>query len=350
MELRKLPTFYCPFPAAIHPRADDVRSAIIPWVRRFRLAEKAVAWHRLDGTRPEFLAARCYPDVTFEQLVLVTEWIIWFFQFDDQFDEGLLGRQPERVVQVLQALLASLSVGGPASPVMPPERPEAALGASLCDLWQRTCALSSPVWQARFIHDMGNYFSAYCQEAENRVRNVIPDIDSYIRIRYYSGALYSLLYLSEAFSGDTLPDMVLNSTPFQTLWHCTINAISWENDIVSLAKERARGEVNNLVIVLHYHQRCSWQEAIDMVNEQCTEQIHLFLEAERQLFADFPGPASARPTARYCVDGMRSWIRGNVDWSLIAHRYNVVEETAPDQTVSYLESLLSASATHEASD
>ncbi len=343
MESRKLPTFYCPFPSAVHPRADEARLVALSWIRRFRLAEKEVAWHRLDGTRSEFLAARCYPDVTFEQLVLVTEWIIWFFQFDDQFDEGSLGHQPEQVSQVFHGLLDLLFSGGPPGPVAPPEHPEDALATALCDLWQRTCALSSSAWQARFIRDMENYFSAYCQEVENRARGIIPDVESYNRIRRHSGALYSLLYLREAFSGDTLPATVINSAPFQTFWHCTINAISWQNDIVSLAKERARGEVNNLVIVLRHQRQCTWQEAIDMVNEMCTAQIELFLDAERQFFANRSYPASVLATARYCVDGMRDWIRGNLDWSVIALRYNVVEETAPDQTVSYLEPLLSAS-------
>src|ERR1700738_3622990 len=107
-----LPTFYCPFPPQVNPLVEAVNTHTFKWVQRFHLVEKEVARRRFVASRFAWLTARVYPTTGFEELALANDLIVWLFMLDDQFDDGLIGRQVEHTQAILHILFTLVTFEG----------------------------------------------------------------------------------------------------------------------------------------------------------------------------------------------------------------------------------------------
>jgi 5-epi-alpha-selinene synthase len=96
------------------------------------------------------------------------------------------------------------------------------------------------------------------------------------------------------------------------------NVVCWSNDIISLDKEMKRGDVHNLVLALRCEHQLVLQEAIDHAGELHDAEVRAFIDLEPRL-PSF-GAAVDAELARYVVI-LRSWMRGNLDWSHASGRY-----------------------------
>src|SRR4029079_10171473 len=123
-----------------------------------------------------------------------------------------------------------------------------------------------------------------------------------------------------------LPEAVHGSPELRALRRAAGNAICWINDLFSLRKELARGETNNLVVVLQRAHRCSLQEAIDRTHAMTEGEILLFGERERCLPAC---AAEIEPEVRRDVIDLRNDIPATLKWTLSCPRYSQVEHTRP---------------------
>jgi hypothetical protein len=108
--------------------------------------------------------------------------------------------------------------------------------------------------------------------------------------------------------------------------------------VFSLEKERGLGEWQNLVAVVGHARGLSDQDALPIACDMIDARTAEYVEYEAALLAGFGG----EPVRRY-VDGMRSWIRGNLDWSRRTHRYR--EGWSGEQPSRYLEPSLMGEAT-----
>jgi hypothetical protein len=330
MERILLPAIYCPFPPAINPLVEEVHKHSLEWVKRTGLIQKEVALQRFAAARFAWIAARAHPEATLDDLNLAADWQVWLFMFDDQFDDGAIGKEPERMSPILNDLLAMVMQ----PPLVAPERPVA---NALYDFWKRACSCTSRFWQARFTSHLADYFASYSWEALNRQANTIPSVKTYITNRRNSGSLATVFDLIDITQHVELPPHVYGSPEVQTLLRTASNVVCWVNDLFSFPKERARGELNNLVLVVQNAHCCSLPEAVKRVNDMITEEVRLFIETERNLPSY--SPEIDEGLQRYLVD-VRAWMRGNLDWSQETPRYSQVEYTDPGQSVSYLESIL----------
>lgn len=176
-----------------------------------------------------------------------------------------------------------------------------------------------------------------CLSGGNRVLGIVPDMETYIGKRQHSGGMTIGIDLIEFAEGIELGTELLDSKAFRVLATTTNNVVCWSNDIFSLAKEQARGDVNNLVVIVQHREHLTLQEAVERVNEMVTEQVRLFEETERALQEM---PEEMQGPMRAFIAGLKAWMRANVDWSLETKRYSQVEHTAPGETVSYVEGIL----------
>jgi hypothetical protein len=329
-----LPTFYCPFPPQVNPLVEAVNMYTFNWVQRFHLVEKEAARRRFAASRFAWLTARVYPTTGFEELALANDLLVWLFMLDDQFDDGLIGRQVEHTQAILHILFTLVALEGDGQDTSSPLF-EGAVAASLVDIWRRLLPRTTSLWRERFFQHVRDYFISYDWETQNRAQGRIPPIDTYIEKRQDTGAMLLALDFIDITEHVSLPDEIYGSAEMQTLMRTTNNAVCWANDIISLEKERARGDVNNLVLAVQYARQCSLQVAVDVVNAMITEQVQLFLETVPRLLLLFP--ASIQDIEKY-VAIMRAWMRGNLDWSFETQRYSHVEQNT--MGVSYLESIL----------
>jgi hypothetical protein len=306
-------------------------------VQRFDLVQKQTARQRFMQANFAWFAACTYPTVDVHNLALVSDWFAWLFLVDDQLDDGVIGRQLEQVQEVMAELLTVLDEDTSLS-LSPPSAHSSSAIASLADLWQRTLPQSTKTWRKRFFRHVADCFTAAYWEAHNRVQGIIPDEITYIKKRRDTGAIYICLDLIDIVEHINLPLHVYNSQVFQDTLEATSNVVCWCNDIYSLEKEKTLGEHHNLVLVAQHAHHFTHQEAINYVSELISKEVQLFLNLEQQLLALFP--MHTQDLQKYLA-GMRSWMRGNLDWSSKTKRYRYLEKTVSGETVDYLEEILS---------
>jgi Terpene synthase family 2, C-terminal metal binding len=311
MEPIVIPELACPFPAAINPHVDKAQQATVAWARRLRLLEHAAAHRRIHQLQCGWLCARAYPHASPETLQIVTDFGTWLFLLDDQCDEDGLGTNPDRMTRRHTRFVDVLRG------IAPREHDEP-LAHALWDLHLRMKPHAPEGWLERFGTTVEQYLSAIVWEATNRRRGHIPDAASYCAMRLFTSTMYCCILLFELTEELRLPPEVYDHPDVQRLATMTNNIVSWDNDIFSVGKERRHGDVHNLVLIVAHEQQLSLQAAVDRVSMLHDAEVHAFI-ALAQGLPSFT-PELDRELKRY-IAGMRSWIRGNLDWSRATRRY-----------------------------
>ncbi len=317
------PEIYCPFPPAVNPQAEAAQEHTLAWVQRHALVKDEAAFERLRRSRFGYLAARAYPEATLSRLVIASDWNTWLFVMDDECDESGIGRRPKRLGILYRHFTGLLTGEGIPLPTGHglrgrPGRIDLPLSHALCDLRDRMRALMPRAWMARFVQSVVEYFESSEWEAENRERGVWPDAETYIRMRPYTGGLYTDIELIELTEGIDLPIAVRNHPALERLALLTNNVVCWSNDIFSLQKERAHHDMHNLVLILQRETQLTQSAAVGRVAQLIEDQVRSFMDLEARLPAFGSGVDGA---VQRFVAVLRAWMRGNLDWSYESGRY-----------------------------
>ncbi len=310
-----LMTVFEAIPDELNPYVDTAIRHLDRWVVEQGVIVAPAAKDRFEHANFGWFAAATYPTASEADLALVADWFVWLFLLDDQLDDGLLGKNPERAGALMTMIFDVLH--GPV------DRPELGADAptivtSLADLWQRTAASASSAWRRRFVDHVMAGGAAACWEADNRVRGVVPDEATYIQKRRHTGAIYVCMDLIEIVENIDLPAEIYDHEPFAGLLRAACDVVGWTNDLYSLDKETSMGEHHNLVAVIQHKRALSRAEAIESVTHLIGERVRDFLREEPAVHAAWP--TCSAEVSGYLA-GMRSWMRGNLDWSATTRRY-----------------------------
>jgi hypothetical protein len=317
-----------PIPHLVSPYAGVLEEHLHGWVRRHGLVRSEAAARRFDAARFGYFAACVYP--TAPNPAPAAEWVTWLFMFDDQFDDGPLGRRPDEVAGLLSGLRAVLPVD--LRPVSPP----AGLAAALAGIWAAVAPAMTPAWRRRFVRHAGAYLDSYRQEAVNRRHGRPPDLPAYIELRRATGAVPTCLDMIEVAAGFSLPPALAGSHGYRALALAANDIICWTNDILSVDKELARGEVNNLVLVLRHATGRSLPASVRCAVDMLAGRWRDFLAAAAAL----PLAPDDGPELAYCVAAMKQWIAGSLHWHQSSARYREVHRTVGQQRPDYLDDLV----------
>lgn len=307
-----------PFRARCHPRHAAARQHTLDWLHRFGMLSGQNATDEYDAMGLERLMAYFYPDATDSDLALATDLNAWFFVFDDQFD-GPIGRQPDAVARQIDIMLRTMSDRGPA-----PGDPTNHLAGTLAELWKRLGDGTPLLWQERFRDHWRDYLTAYHWEAINRTRTGPPSLPGFLRGRRDSIGVQPCLDLVERCGRYTLPDELHRGSPLAEMRWITADVVIFVNDIVSVDKELAAGDVNNSVIILHKGSGLSVDRAAREVARLANSRVERFqtLAVELTETLAFAGVSSQlRAQVDDYVAGMRALMSGNLAWSRTTARY-----------------------------
>ncbi|MGA6161589.1 terpene synthase family protein [Amycolatopsis magusensis] len=311
----------------LNPHAGAATAHLDRWVAERGLIGRTEARERFDRAAFGWFAAVTYPTAGERDLGLVADWFAWLFLLDDQLDDGLLGRDPERTYELLGALFDVLDGKG-ADPAGP------SIATSLADLWERTTETASAAWRRRFVEHVVAGGLAAGWESANRVSGTIPGEAEYVEKRRHTGAIYVCFDLIEIAGHLDVPAAVYDSEPFAEAVRAACDVVGWTNDLYSLDKETALGEYHNLVTVVQHARGISQTDAIGVVAGLITRRLNEYLAAEPMLRERY-GESGIEPY----LAGLRSWMRGNLDWSASTRRYREAAQDTPDPA-RYLESAL----------
>ncbi|MBG1266111.1 terpene synthase family protein [Nostoc sp. WHI] len=302
---------YCPFSSQINRNVNVLEEYALEWVTRFNLLANEATYKRFCKSKFFLLAASAYPNCRLEELKIAHDWLSWVFIWDDQCDLSELKNQPEVLKNFHQRYLEILNGAELISQ-------DTLFSHALIDLRQRTLERASIKWFKYFISYLEDYFCGCVQEATNRAKGIVPDVDTYIMIRRSSVGVYAVLALAEFCNQFMIPDVLRNHYLVKKLELITTDIIAWSNDIFSASREIASGDVHNLIFVLHYHKQISIEEATKQVMVIHNKEVQSLLSLE--LFLPLFGEELDVDIAKY-ISSMHSWIRGNLDWYSHSSRY-----------------------------
>jgi len=192
------------------------------------------------------------------------------------------------------------------------------LVSALSDTWQRARQLTSLTWQRRFANHHAEYFASQRQEVANRLHQQIPDMQAYIINRRASSFSTTSMDLIELAHHIEIPVEIYESQPFQAMLNSMYDIVGWTNDVYSLPKELARGEVNNLVLVMQHEEGGSLQDAINRVCAMINRETQHFQELV-QCLPSYPAEVD-RAIRAYMVD-VGHYIRTALDYERTGSRY-----------------------------
>ncbi len=304
-----LPTLHCPFPSAVNKHAATLHQRTLEWARRFQLLEKEADYQDLSASKNSWLVARTYPNAPLEKLQVVSDWITWLFILDDVSEES--EKQPDSLAAMYARFLDILK-GSLASDSANP------LECGLQDMRLRLLEQAPPNWMSRFIRRCEECWDAWGWEATNRQKGIAPAVDSYIKMRPFTGGLMSFLEMIDIAEGIALPLEVREDLRVQQLTLIANKVVLYANDIFSLEKEMKQGDFHNLVPILKQERQLSLQEAIARAVEIYNGEVQAFLDWEQRL----PSRGEPLDSALNCyISTLRFFMRGNVEWALSSGRY-----------------------------
>lgn len=318
---RRTAAIRIPFPARFNPHAERARRHSLQWLQETGLLTGEAVTAEYDALRLERLMAYFYPDATGNDLELAADFNAWFFIFDDQFD-GHLGMRPEAIEPVVDSLVRTMTTDG--APQMsgghgPP------LVRGFRDIWRRATARTPYNWRRRFRTHWQAYMTAHLGEARNRSAQRLPSLEQFLKVRRDSIGVQPCLDFTERCGGYTLPDELHGSSPLREMREITGDVVIFVNDIVSLVKELAAGDVNNSVIVLREQKGCTLDQSVAYIAARANAHLARFA----QLAATLPKVLSERGTLAevrghidHYVEGMGHLMAGNLAWSLATSRYD----------------------------
>ncbi len=311
---------YCPFPSVMNDCADMAEEGSLAWAEGFGLFRDVRSHKVFRAGGVGRLAARFHPFCPSDDLRLLSDFYAWMFLQDDLRDESEIGRSPDRLSDSDRRSLDILEGDEPAMSDGP-------VVCAVHDLRERfESRAPGPMWMRRFTRAIRNYLEATVWEASNRASGIVPDPEAYLRMRPLTGGLdidEELIGLSEE---ARLPRWILDERSVKRLTEASFNVVCWSNDILSLDKELAHGDVHNLVIVLREATGLPLGDAARRVVEMHNAEVRDFISITQ----DMPsfGGALDENLSRY-VSIIEARMRGNLDWSLESGRYGQIVGSGP---------------------
>ncbi|MFD5410200.1 terpene synthase family protein [Streptomyces nojiriensis] len=327
--------FDLPAPAGTNPDLEGARRHNLAWVHRTGLVtgDRSLDWYA-SWDMPR-LAALGYPHARGAALDLCADAMGFFFVFDDQFD-GPLGRDPARIARVCQRLI-DIVHGAPAGPDAD------ACSRAFADIRARSNQGAHPAWTARTAHEWEYYFAAHAHEAIGRLRGTPADMETYLQVRRGIAATDLPLSLGERAADITVPAAAFHAPQLRIMRQTAIDVTFMCNDVYSLEKEEARGDMDNLVLVLEHTRPLGRDEAVTAARNEVDRRVARFRELAGQLPALCTRLGLAddeRAAVRTYAGVMTAWMSGYHAWQTATLRYRTAPQVVPAAGPGHLDRIL----------
>lgn len=318
----EVPKIGTPFPVQTGPHAEEVQRRHMRWADDNGVFRSEGERRRFGAMDIGALANLLYPGASSPgDTQLVADWCAWLLLRDDRWDATEDPKEWERLAGCDRAYLRLMRQApwrAPGWTLSDDEASDNLYGAlaDLCARSRRHASLESmpdPV-DRRFVAAMKGFFFASVRETAYQRRGNYPALSEYVRMRSVTGGLDILTFVLAALDGIRLPKGLLSDPAVRRLTDASHNACCWHNDLVSLKKEIASGEVHNLVLVLQNdpeHGCRSLPGALGAAVAMVREELGTFTELEREV--RFMGGPWARPAEWYArmlghrVGGVIGW-------------------------------------------
>jgi hypothetical protein len=168
---------------------------------------------------------------------------------------------------------------------------------------------------------MIEFFLAGCCEAVCFSKKTLPTAADYIPVRDSINCLRSVCFVFiEIVGGYELSGPTWCRPDLQAIINKATRIISNHHDILSGLRELSQDIPMNLPAVIAREQGLPIAEAFAHVGQLANDDTQSFVAMTNQLLAEERDAAIVQ-----YVNGLKAWIRGNLDWSLTTGRYRVCD-------------------------
>jgi epi-isozizaene synthase len=292
------------------------------WLLAQRLMPVDIAQNHADGLRYTNLIAGYYVGASSAALEMISDFSIWFFVWDDFHGRCAFHRHDQAWQRLKRDLHLALDA---------PEwhlRDADPLVAGLADCVHRFNAQLPRRWADRFALHFHEVIDGYDQEYAQRIVNQVPDVETYKALRCLTFGYWVWLDCLELAAGCELPPDIIAWDEYRRAGLASQEFSGWYNDLCSLPKELAAGEIHNLGICLIRHDGLSLEQATIETRRRIEERVKDFLLAEQQVLHRLERsglPPDVDKAVRHCVLNMRNWISSVYWFHHESSRYRVAD-------------------------
>lgn len=304
------PLFY-PFTSRISSHAEVVQARSLGWLRLFGLVRDGALLTGLSEVG--HLVARTYPDAELEMLQIASDWTTLFFLWDDLVEQV---QDHNEVTENNYRLIGALKGYS--------FREQHPVYDALRDINRRleaavTSAKLPILWRQTFDNRVERWLGSHVWEAKNRERQVIPSPETYIHMRQLTIGMFFEFTLAELLGGYSLTQEARESPGIQKLERLASNLIAWSNDILTLKKELAAGEIHNLILSIRNTRPMAMSAACTIAINMHNAEVNEFVQV-RDSLTDCP--VWSLEVAQY-ISALQHWVAGHLQWGIDSKRYNV---------------------------
>lgn len=310
--------FYVPFGLRTNPETEQARGRHEAWIKASGILPHPRLWDLYAAWDFPQLVGYVYPTAEGERLDLAMNTLGMSFVWDDQH-ESLSARDPARAVAHTRDIISVFH--------HPPERftgQETALGVRLwAQLWHEMSRGMSSAWRVRAARDWEYMAVCFPHQARDRVLGV-PDLRHYTHLRRGVAGSDSAFSTLEAIWGCEVPPLAFHSPQLRQMHDAIALTTMWCNDVYSLEKEEADGDVDNIVPVLEKARHLSRKEAVEEVVRMVETEIRLFERLREDLLAmvSYLGLDTGEAAAvMLYTQALQAWFRGYHEWEQSTDRY-----------------------------
>jgi epi-isozizaene synthase len=327
-----------------HPHRWRLRETTWRWMTEQRLVSQDIG----DLYAEDLL---CYTDLIAGYYVgespsvvqAIADFSVWFFLWDDQHGIDARHRRDQQWWELSATLRDALR-----HPARHRDHPKP-LVAAFADSIGRFFGRLGQTWHARFADHMDRIIAAYDREYLNLISGTVPTAASYLELRRWTFGHDVWIDLLELTAGRALPPSIQLDDIYQRAAHASQEFASSYNDLYSMPKEIAAGDVHNLGVCLMRHEGLDEKQAQAAVRHHVVDRLTRFLRAESQVPVLLDGTKCSREVraaVESCVFNMRNWISSTYWFHHESGRYRMRDWTDPAWPP-YLDSRALAAPTRE---
>ncbi|MFD3698791.1 selina-4(15),7(11)-diene synthase [Streptomyces sp. NPDC058646] len=311
-----VPPLFSPIPPAVHPRHAEINTHTAAWAEAFGIGSEDLR-RRLVRHEIGVFAARVLPYGREEVVRILADFVMWLFGVDDGYcEEGVLGQRPGDLAGTMHRLLRVAQ--NPEVPLLSDDP----LACGLRDLRARVDAYGTDTQAARWVACLREYALSVVWEASHRRADTVPSLSDYTLMRLYDGATTVIFPLLQMGHGYELPADEADDKSVRAAEEMASFVITWDNDLLSDHKERAgEGYYLNVLRVLEAD-GFSQPEAMTLAIAQRDRVLTAFMHLTDHL------RTVGSPQMRQYTAGLRSFVRGSLDWGISSVRYTTPDDPA----------------------
>ena len=313
MIIYKIPKLHCPFPSLIHPDRDAIQDHTNQWVLDFELITSLDLLEKYKAQKFGSMIARSYPYGEYIDLAAWCDLNTLLFLVDDDLDEKDLIKDQAAFSQFESDFFDVLERGRKCS-----AKKDEPILTALYDFWQRMQFRSSDIWKNKFVQGIRDMFAGGLWQFKHVMKNQLPDLEEYIKMRQYLGAANLATESLEVMGQVYLPEDVYNAPKVYKLTEIARNTVCFANDLFSLGKEIAQGVGNvaefNLVSVIRHKNNFPIEVAIKEVAALHDAEIRQFVQIAEE--APVYDNKTNTQLKKY-ISCLCHFMKGNIEWSTV---------------------------------